>query len=190
MRLLLLFTLALLPGCVAWHGGTAVDTPLTKTTQRSKLALEVTYAVPEHQPISEAMRTKAIDAIAGFGRETLEEGDFLLTPREEADYVLKVDVALGENNGSAAWCFISGVTLTVLPCVAVDRFSVRAELDSKDGKALASKSFEETRTTFVQLLMLFGLPFATPSHADRVLWRDVFSELAALGNDRIKRAGQ
>jgi hypothetical protein len=61
--------------------------------------------------------------------------------------------------------FLCGITLTILPCYAVDSFVLTAEL-RRPGRQPVTLRYEEDVTTWIQLFLVFGMGGPTP--ADRI----------------------
>jgi hypothetical protein len=181
-------------GCVAWHSGTAV-TDAHAVANPSKIDLEVGFQVwiPDVLELNEDQRNTAADIardhVVGYGREVFHEAPrYELTSRDQADYILKVDVVdYGGLNANKWLSLACGVTLTVIPFVGDEDYRIDAQLVSRSGRSLGTHSIIEKQTNVMELLMLLGMPFAGPRRAQMALWHDVFTDLKAWSSQTIAR---
>jgi len=96
---------------------------------------------------------------------------------DEPEYTLKVTVA-NEGNPRIWMAVISGITLTILPAVASDYFTIDVALSHRDGRTLGKQQIKQDVTTLIQFFMLFGMPFAHPGKAINSMWEEVTVEVA------------
>ncbi len=161
-------------GCVSWHSGTALPSAHVASTKR--IFLDASFTADPRKELSEENRRRMVERISDYARDVFAEN--WAPTRDQADYVLKVDVT---NAGSpnllvAIFCF---GTLGIVPLVAVDDYTIDAELDTKDGRKLGARTVHERLTTLFELLAVFGMPFAYTGTVMKALFHEAFTDLAA-----------
>jgi hypothetical protein len=119
------------------------------------------------------------------------EDQFTIGWTQGPDYALSVDV-LDDGSPNIPLAVLSGLTLTVLPAVAVDDFTVTARLLAPDGKAIGDRVLRQKMTTLIQLFMVFGMPAASPRTVEKDLFVGVFRDVALWTRDSVvkHRAGE
>jgi hypothetical protein len=76
-------------------------------------------------------------------------------------------------NANPALAFISGLTLTLLPAKASDRVTLHTEFKNAKGELLATIEKSESLDTWIQLFLVFAMPF----HLPKSEVRELFAEL-------------
>ena len=90
----------------------------------------------------------------------------VVTTEQEADLYINVNISNHES-GSKAAAFITGLTLFIIPSTASNTLSMQTEFMDGSGNLLGSIEKQETITTWMQLLLVFALPFS--ESGDKVL---------------------
>ena len=76
---------------------------------------------------------------------------------------LRADVIISEDGeGSQVLAFISGFTLGVIPARAKGRMTMQTTFRNADGDTLARIEKSETTTMWIQILLIFAMPFNRP----------------------------
>lgn len=98
--------------------------------------------------------------------------------RSASDRHIVVDL---ENDASPRlWlAVLSGLTLTVLPAVGTDRFTIRARV-MQDGRVRAEKTWKQKHHFVVQLFLVFGMPAAFPLKVLARRWHELAAQVADL----------
>ena len=104
------------------------------------------------------------------------------TTEQEADLYINVSVNNHENSSTAA-AFITGLTLFIIPSTASNTLSMQTEFMDGSGKLLGSVEKHETITTWMQLLLVFALPFSEST--DKVLTQLSQSSLDAAARQKL-----
>ncbi len=186
--------LAASTGCVSWQSGDVrtLPDPLFGPDHRAPgarkplpVVLSVSFDAIGVDLDSKA-RSKSVDRILSMAHEVFDQGDqFVLRDgREGQDYALAVDVT-DDASPNIALAVLSGLTLTMLPAVASDDFTITASLQSPDGKDLGRRRIRQKMTTLIQFFTIFGMPFAAPSSVEKELWIGVFRDVALWTRDAI-----
>jgi hypothetical protein len=74
------------------------------------------------------------------------------------DLIANVDIA-HEGRGSMGAAMLSGLTMTLIPVTASDRFTVTTEFTTGNGRRLGSVEVSEENKAWIQLFLLFAMPF-------------------------------
>ena len=90
------------------------------------------------------------------------------TSQQSADLYITVQVSNHERASMAA-AFLTGLTLYILPSSASNELSMQTEFRDSQGELRGSVNKHETLTTWMQLLLIFALPFSEST--DNVLTR-------------------
>jgi hypothetical protein len=90
----------------------------------------------------------------------------VITAQETSDLYVNIRVSNHER-GSLAAAFITGLTLFVIPSKHSNELTMTTTFKDADGKVLGRVEKRETITTWMQLLLIFGLPFN--ESADNIL---------------------
>lgn len=194
--ILITVALAAPTGCVAWQSGDVrtLPDPLFGPEHRAAgarkpvpLVLSVSYDATGVD-MDRGARTKRVDLLLSRAHDVFDDGDqFDLKDAQEGhDYALAVDV-MDEAWPNTALAVVSGLTLTVIPAVSWDTFTITATLRSPDGSQLGHRQIRQEETMLVQLFTIFGMPFAAPTNVDQKLWIGVFRDLALWTRDTIAR---
>jgi hypothetical protein len=78
-----------------------------------------------------------------------------------------------EGNFSRAAAVFSGLTLTLIPANAVDHFTLHTDFKNAQGQVLASIEKKDSMSTWIELFLIFVLPFKSPASVSE----SVFHEL-------------
>jgi hypothetical protein len=81
------------------------------------------------------------------------------TSQQESDLYVRVQVRNHEQASSAA-AFITGLTLFIIPGTASNELNMQTEFMDGSGELVGSVEKQETITTWMQLLLIFALPFS------------------------------
>jgi hypothetical protein len=71
-------------------------------------------------------------------------------------------VILDSGNPNIPWAFISGLTFLIIPCAATDHFTITTTLKDKSGKTLGTFQKSDALTTWLQIVLVVGMPFRFP----------------------------
>ncbi|TBU88322.1 hypothetical protein [Phytopseudomonas dryadis] len=88
------------------------------------------------------------------------------TAKESADLYVSVRVSNHER-GSLASAFITGLTLFIIPGKFSNELTMETQFKDAEGKLLGTVEKRETITTWMQLLLIFAVPFN--ESADNIL---------------------
>lgn len=80
------------------------------------------------------------------------------TDKVESDVYVYASLR-NEETGNTGSAILSGITLLVIPTVAHNRLVLETVYKDRDGKVLGRIEKSETVTTWMQLLLVFALPF-------------------------------
>jgi hypothetical protein len=114
-------------------------------------------------PINPAMA----DHWIRFARETYESSALFSEVRTgdvHSDLQAQMEV-LDAATGSKFFFFMTGFTLGILPSWGSDEFTWKTTFKDGAGNVRGAIEKKESITTFMELLMVFGMPFSTPSSA-------------------------
>jgi hypothetical protein len=153
-------------GCAGFRAGTVPETtpwpPARSATTRS-VNLVVTAAVSVNQ--------KPRDVLPGFvsrwqgitQRTYAESGLFSAVLDGSMPADLRAEVRI-TNDGELIhlWSFVSGWTLGLVPSRSIDRFTMRTEFKNDTGDVLATIEKSDTVSTWIQLFLVFAMPFKLP----------------------------
>jgi hypothetical protein len=81
------------------------------------------------------------------------------TAQQTSDLYITVHVSNHERASMAA-AFLTGLTLFIIPSTASNELNMQTEFRDGSGKLLGSVDKHETITTWMQLLLIFVLPFS------------------------------
>lgn len=104
------------------------------------------------------------------------------TSQQASDLYISVKVSNHES-GSKAAAFITGLTLFIIPSTASNALSMQTEFRDGEGTLLGSVEKHETITTWMQLLLIFALPFSEST--DHVLTQLSQSSLDAAARQKL-----
>ncbi len=129
----------------------------------------------------------------GFNQDNLEKllvkefkdsGRFsaVTTAKERSDVYVNVRV-INHERGSTASAFITGFTFFIVPGRFKNEFTLQAQFKDADGKVLGTVEKSETVTTWMQLLLIFAVPFNESS--DNVLVQLTRSTLEEAARQKL-----
>jgi hypothetical protein len=181
-------------GCVAWHEGTArklvsFPTASMQAAPQKSIWIDVTFqSAVTGTGVTELSLWKAERQVFGHATEVVSRSRrfVLAEASESADYRLAVRV-VDSGNANTLGAVLSGLTLTILPSWATDKYDIVASLRNKTGPALATRRIHQELTMVIQLFMLFGMPFASPSQVSEQMWQQVFEDLLVFCDDEVGR---
>lgn len=81
------------------------------------------------------------------------------TGQQKSDLYISVKVSNHETASTAA-AFITGLTLFIIPGTASNQLNMQTEILNSSGDLIGSVEKQETITTWMQLLLVFALPFS------------------------------
>jgi len=125
----------------------------------------------------------------GFNQDNLEKllvqqfkdsGRFsaVTTAKERSDVYVSLQVTNHER-GSMASAVVTGITFFIIPGRFKNEFTMQAQFKDADGKVLGKVEKSETITTWMQLLLVFALPFnESPDNVLVQLTRSTLEEAA------------
>jgi hypothetical protein len=104
------------------------------------------------------------------------------TAQQTSDLYITVHVSNHER-ASMASAFLTGLTLYIIPSTASNELSMQTEFRDGSGELLGSVEKRETITTWMQLLLIFALPFSEST--DNVLTQLSQSSLEAAAQQKL-----
>ena len=163
-------------GCMSFHGGQlarldAIDKPAAPVAEKVRLEIATSRdGKPFEQKALREWHTKiAMKALAKSGLF----GD-ILAPQPGAagqpgEFVLKYNIDnWGSTAAAAGSGFLSGLTLVMFPGIAVDHFTVQAEVLNSEGKVCWQKKYDDKVTTVIWL-GFFPCLFVPPCYPTSVV---------------------
>ena len=162
----LLLSVLSLAGCISYRSGDLPpieDWPPAAGDAKRSIRIEVTgraEANDDAQPVKPAELKAWKDAAAHAYRDS---GLFseVLVDEGSADLVAKVYV-LHRGSYSMALVIATVCTVTIIPARGKDEFVVSTTITDRNGRKLGSYEKTAETTTWIQLLLIFGAPFAWP----------------------------
>ncbi|MCU1715777.1 hypothetical protein [Pseudomonas sp. 5P_3.1_Bac2] len=182
---MLLATLSL-SGCLSYsqHQLAAVDNwPLSPGAARPSVHLKITteYRFNGHQSYAntdyaklEAIILKQYQDSGRFSRAT--------TQQEKSDLYISVHLTNHER-GSIAAAILTGATMYLIPSTHSNELTMQTRIKDQDGNLLGEVKKQETITTWLQLLMVFAIPFNQP--VDPILEQLTQSSLSQAVQDEL-----
>ena len=99
---------------------------------------------------------------------------------QKKDKTILMDVYYGQD-GSTFLAFLSGITLTVIPTKFRELFYVKALVLDGEGRMLKKYELEDHVTTWIQALLVLGLPFRDYDIMNKVA-RNLVNEVLVLAS--------
>jgi hypothetical protein len=119
-------------------------------------AVEVPQARNELRP----QLQKSLNDSKLFGRATLDEFN-----KQPGDYTLHLKVYNHPpSGGQVVWAFLSGFTLTLLPAMGTDQYTMTLEVQDPEGKTVSTQSNHDAIHTWIGVLFV-PLMANTPKEA-------------------------
>jgi hypothetical protein len=194
LLLAVLFGSLLASGCIAFHSGNArlID-PYPPNALQEKQNKPVTVAMQTRFQVvgmitTDSHRQSAVDNIEGWAEDIINETGYFqyAVDKTTSDYVLVMNVR-DEGNPNLALSFLSGFTLTILPTFATDSYIITCELRDHAGKKIGERKIEQEMTTIIELLMIFGTPFASPKQVSERMWRQTLKDVTVWMYETINQ---
>lgn len=179
LRFVALALLALhFTGCIAYRGGALGETtpwPPGALAQRKSVSVTVTGKTSDIY--GQAIDTPAVTLKAWrdhVDTEFTQSGLFSAVLPEGSPADLRAEVQVTER-GSAnqVLAFISGFTFTVIPATAYSEITMRTDFKNADGDLLATVEKSDSVRMWIQLLLIFPMPFMWPGTQIDRLFQDV-----------------
>lgn len=104
------------------------------------------------------------------------------TNKQAADLYITIDISNHERSNLFS-AVLTGLTLFVIPTRATNELTMETTFKDVDGKVLGRIKKQETITTWMQLLMVFALPFN--ESADNILTQLTQSTLEAAAQQKL-----
>jgi hypothetical protein len=189
--LVLLLALGALTSCASFRSGNLTSgSQLIRPSEKPSISVVVTGTA--------VMGGEAQDLHANFLEEWTEDilrgyrdsglFDTVRSGLYESD--LRAEVSI-ENSGdpNQALAFLSGLTLTLIPAKATDHLSMTTEFKSPEGETLATVVKQESVNTWIQLFLIFAMPFNWPGTVVDDVFTDLVHEtLAEAGAEGVFQA--
>lgn len=139
-----------------------------KPEKASNKTISVTYTQKSFTPSGQSLEVNAnaLEAMQKeFEKHVSESGYFkgTTTALQPSDLKLQIEGVDQGGGGGQALAFISGLTLTVLPAWAKDDFTITYTFKDKKDKVVKQYIRNVTYNTWIQLLLIFALPFKSPA---------------------------
>jgi hypothetical protein len=100
----------------------------------------------------------------------------------ESDLMAEINV-IDQGDSSFVMGFLTGFTMGLIPSSASDVFTLSTTLKDRNGKAISTINMQETHTTWMQLFLVFGMPFqSTENHLVYDLNRATIQEARGKGH--------
>jgi hypothetical protein len=176
-RRLALLALAVAGAGCAVRGGELAETPWPLDPPASKkslsLALTAGPVILNEDPVDVPA------SMVGIWRKQVEEtyvdsGLFASVLESGSPTDLRAEVRISDvGRWSRPLAIVSGLTLYLIPCSGVERFSMRTDFKNADGDLLVSVERSDSVTYWQQMFLVFALPFEMPDTVTRGLLRDL-----------------
>ena len=184
---LLATSLLTLTGCISYTSGKLTEvqpwpptaTSAAKPTAYLKVEGEYLY---NDEPRAGGFNQAGLEQL--ILKQYQDSGLFsrVTTSQQESDLYVRVQVSNHEQASTAA-AFITGLTLFIIPGTASNQLSMQTEIMDGSGELLGSVEKQETITTWMQLLLIFALPFSEST--DQVLTQLSQSSLDAVARQKL-----
>jgi hypothetical protein len=181
-------------GCIAWQGGMArkIDPFPTAAMQKeppSSIAIDVKFSVPRLS-FPPAALAKAAAELQGKAMSVAARSRRFVpsTMPQTADYHLTLQIR-DDGSPNVVLAVLSGLTLTVLPAWASDDYDIVATLQDRTGQVVGTHHLQQSQTMLIELLMIFGMPFASPHSVQERLWKQVFEDVFTFCDEEVRRRG-
>lgn len=164
--LVVFLSVALLSGCAAFRSGeTKPSEPWPKSKGPGKQSISLLISGESYigdmrqdipQQMIEAWQTAAANAYK-------ESGLFSEVTIGAADTDLRAEIHfLDQGEANTGMAFLSGLTLTLIPAAGKTEFTVKTTLRDKEGQELGAFEKKETLSFWIQLFLVFVMPFNSP----------------------------
>lgn len=179
-------------GCIGWQGGTAREIePFPPARLQVRMPKKILVAVDRYRSASQELTPKVLASVKDNIRRGAEQvfnasWYFHAVPGDNADFVLQMDV-FHDDSRIFLLTLLSMMTLTVIPTYAVDIYTVTVTLKHRSGAVLGSYQIKQHHVLFVQLLMIFGAPFAQTDEAEARMWHRIFADIVVWSHDQIEK---
>lgn len=111
-----------------------------------------------------AQAAKAYSDSGNFSRVTTGSGD--------SDLRAEISV-LDRGEGSQVLAFISGFTMGIIPATGSDEMIFRTTFKDREGKSLGTFEKSEKLTLWIQLFLVFAMPFNSPGAVSEQVLYDI-----------------
>lgn len=184
---LLVTSLLALSGCISYTSGKLAEVqpwPPTATSAAKPTAylkVEGQYLYND-EPRAGGFNQAGLEQL--ILKQYADSGLFsrVSTSQQAADLYISVKVNNHEQASTAA-AFITGLTLFIIPGTASNQISMQTAFKDGSGMLLGSVEKQETITTWMQLLLVFALPFSESS--DKVLTQLSQSSLEQAARQKL-----
>lgn len=170
-------------GCVAFRADdmtSIASWPPPESLGKKTINIVVTGAhLFNGQPFPSDEKQKTEDFVrkrweAPISQAYFESGYFSEIKAANPDVDVYADVKILEREeGSEVWAFISGFTMTVIPCRATQEFVVQTTFKDREGKVLGTIEKSEKSPFWFQLFLVFAMP----TNSMGQVWKDIVSDL-------------
>ncbi len=176
---LLATALLTLTGCISYSNHDLANVeqwpPLAPRTEKPSAYIKVdSQLMFNGQVRAGGFNQSKLDALVLQQYQSSERFSHATLGKQTSDLYVNVRVTNHER-GSQVGAFITGFTLFIIPGKYSNEFTMETVFKDASGKVLGRIEKHETITTWIQLLMIFALPFN--ESADNVLTRLTQSSL-------------
>ena len=160
-------SLSLLNGCAAFRSGETqppATWPISKEPGKQSISLLISgEAVVNERRQDVPQQTMQIwQEVAEKAYK--ESGLFSDVKIGAAETDLRAEIhVLDQGEGSMGMAFVSGLTLTLIPCNTQEDLVVKTTLKNKDGQELGTYEKKENMDFWIQLFLIFIMPFYWPN---------------------------
>jgi hypothetical protein len=158
--LVLITELLLLSGCVGFREGTSVAWPIADATGKRSVSLLISSeAIMNGQRISIPQRDIG-PLEATIAKSYRDSGLFsdVRIGATDSDYRAEVHM-LTRSHFNEFLAFLSGVTLTLVPCNGQSEFTITTTFKNRELMPLETFERRDRETRWIQLFLIFVMPF-------------------------------
>ena len=182
-------------GCIAWQGGMArkIDPFPTAAMQKgppSSIAIDVKFSVVGPFSPGPDRLAKATATLLGKAMSVAVRSRRFVpsTMPQTADYHLTLQIR-DDGSPNVGLAILSGFTFLVFPAWASDDYDIVATLQARTGQVVGTYHLQQSQTMFMELLMIFGMPFASPVSVSERLWNQVFEDVFTFCDEQVRLRG-
>ena len=154
-------------GCASFRGGELAQTkpwPPAEPAAKKSLSLAVTGSTLMNEKPGDATPLMLTKWRESTEQAYKESNQFSTVLPETAAADIRAEVKIVDSgNPNVGLAFISGLTMTLIPAKATDNFAVHTDFKNAQGDVLASIERRDHVDTWIQLFMVFVMPFNWPN---------------------------
>ncbi len=138
--------------------------------------------------VTNDMRQTAVDHFTAWAEDAYRQAGYFTMQRDasSADYRLVLRVR-DDGSPNFALAILAGFTMLVVPAVASDQFTTEGDLVTKAGNVLGTYRTNHSMTTVMEILLMFGMPFAWPRSVEKEMWTAITRDMAVWSEEQVAR---